>query len=100
MSETILLVLMILIAAVTMAVSVALSLSRGTPPAAGRRTQRVLPVGVSCPATGDVALAKLGYDWESGELAVKSCERFPTGEFECDRECFPTRMLTPVVAAA
>ena len=24
----------------------------------------------------------------------------PTGAFECDRECFPTRMLTPVVAAA
>jgi hypothetical protein len=55
---------------------------------------------VSCPATGDVALAKLGYDWESSELAVTSCERFPTGDFECDRECFPTRMLTPVVAAA
>ena len=100
MSETIPLVLMILIAAVAMVVSVALSLARATAPAVGRRGRNVLPVGVSCPATGDVALAKLGYDWGSGELAVTSCERFPTGDFECDRECFPTRMLTPVVAAA
>lgn len=100
MSETIPLVLMILIAAVTVVVSVALSLARATAPAAGRRGRSVLPVGVSCPATGDVALAKLAFDWGSGELAVTSCDRFPTGDFECDRECFPTRMLTPVVAAA
>lgn len=100
MSETIVLVLMILIAAVAMAVSVALSLARGTSPAAGRPARRVVPVSVSCPATGDLALAQLGYDWGTGELAVTSCERFPTGDFECDRECFPTRMLTPVLAAA
>ncbi len=100
MSETIVLVLMILIAAVAMVVSVALSLARGTAPAAGRRGRSVLPVAVSCPATGDVALAKLGYNWGSGELAVTSCERFPTGDFECDRECFPTRRLVLAVAAA
>jgi hypothetical protein len=100
MSETIVLVLMILIAAVAMAASVALSLARGTPPAASRPKRIALPVGLSCPATGDVALAKLGYDWGTGQLAVTSCERFPTGDFDCERECFPTRMLTPVVAAA
>ncbi|HXL34632.1 MAG TPA: hypothetical protein VN953_06905 [Gemmatimonadales bacterium] len=100
MSETVVLVLTILIAAAAMLVSVALSLARGTAPAAGRRGRSVLPMSVPCPATGDVAQAKLGYDWASGELAVTSCERFPTGDFECDRECFPTRRLTPVVAAA
>jgi hypothetical protein len=100
MGETILLVLLILIAAVAVVVSVALSLARATAPAGGRRGRSELPVGVSCSATGDVALAKLGYDWESSELAVTSCERFPTGDFECDRECFPTRMLTLVVAGA
>lgn len=98
MSETTVLLLAIIIAAVAVTASVALSLARVTPPAAAREHQAGLPASVVCPTTGDLALVEIGFDWASGELAVTSCERFPTGAFECERECFPTQVLTPTLA--
>ncbi|HEU5260843.1 MAG TPA: hypothetical protein VFU41_05385 [Gemmatimonadales bacterium] len=100
MSETSVVLLAIIIAALTVTVSVALSLARVAPPAAAREHPAVLPASVLCPTTGDVALVEIGFDWATGELAVASCERFRTGAFECDRECFPTQVLTPSVAVA
>jgi len=100
MSETTVLLLGILLAGVAVTVSVALSLARVAPPASARDHRAVLPASVLCPTTGDVALVEIGFDWATGELAVASCERFPTGAFECDRECFPTQVLTPIAAVA
>ncbi len=94
MSETTVLLLAILIAAAVMALSTALSLA-GVAPRTTRKHVSVLPVSVLCPETNDVAFAQLGYDWDTGRLGLTSCERFPTGAFECDRECLPTRILTP-----
>lgn len=92
MSETTVLLLAITGAGLTVAASAVLSLARVAPPA-GRSRRAVLPASVLCPTTGDVALVEIGFDWGTGELAVASCERFPTGVFECDRECFPTQVL-------
>lgn len=100
MSETTVLLVAIIIATLAVTVSVALSLARVAPPAPARGHHAVLPASVLCPTTGDVALVEIGFDWATGELAVASCERFRTGAFECDRECFPTQVLTPSVAGA
>ena len=99
MSETTVLLLAIIITGAGLTVSAALSLA-GVRPTTPRQAPRLLPVSVLCPATNDVALAKVGFDWNTGALALASCERFPTGAFECDRECFPTRILTPNRGAA
>lgn len=99
MSETTVLLLGIIVVGLAVGLSVVLSLARVAPPAAAGGSGAVLPVSVHCPATGDVALADIGYDWGTGELAVVSCERFWAGEFECDRECFPTRVLVPAATA-
>lgn len=98
MNETIVVPLAIVVVALAMGLSVVMSLTRAAPPAAAVRIPGVLPVSVLCPATGDVTLADMGFDWATAELAIASCERFPTGEFDCDRECCPTQVLVPTGA--
>ncbi len=98
MSETTVLFLAITGAAVALAVSTALSFAHVARPLGRSRSAASLG-SVLCPATGDVALVEIGLDLGSGELAVATCERFPTGAFECDRECFPPQVLEPMVGA-
>jgi hypothetical protein len=49
--------------------------------------------------TGRLARVAIGFDRDSGTLAVARCEHFPTGVFECERECFPTLMLALLAIA-
>ncbi len=98
MNETAVLLLALVVASVAVIVSVALSLARVTPPGSGR--QRALPAHVLCPRTGNLARVEIGLHAESGRLSVMRCQHFPDGVFECDRECFPTLILTPLLEAS
>ena len=97
MTETAVLLLAIAVAGLVVAVSVGVSLVGVTPPGPDRR--RALPAHVLCPMTGRLARVAIGFDRDSGTLAVARCEHFPTGVFECERECFPTLMLALLAIA-
>jgi hypothetical protein len=97
MTETAVLLLAIAVAGLVVALSVGVSLAGVAPPESDRR--RPLPAHVLCPMTGRLARVVIGFDRDSGQLAVARCEHFPTGVFECERECFPTLMLTPLAIA-
>lgn len=97
MNETGVLLLALVVAGVAVIVSVALSLAHLTPPGGGK--PRALPAHVLCPSTGNLARVEIGFHAESGRLSVTRCELVPDGAFECDRECFPTLVLTPLLEA-
>jgi|GEM_PF-1939305 hypothetical protein len=103
MTETAVLLLAIAAASLAVAVSVGVSLARIAPPAPPARpgpdARRALPAHVLCPMTGGLARVEIGFDRDTGKLAVARCEHFPSGVFECERECFPTLMLTPLAIA-
>jgi hypothetical protein len=80
-------------------VSVAVSLARVGPPAEAAR-QRVLRTQALCPFTGSLARVQIGYDARLSRLSVVGCEHFPTGQVDCDRDCFPTLVLTPLREAS
>jgi hypothetical protein len=94
MTETLVLLLAIAAATVAALVAVALSLARVGPPA--NEKARSLPARVLCPATGAVARVEIGFDRDDTRLAVTRCEYAPDGVFSCERECFPTLILAPL----
>ena len=98
MSDAIVLVLAILAASGALLFAVAFSLAQVGPPA--EQTRRILPTRVLCPATGSLARVEIGFEVESGRLGLARCEHFPSGVFDCERECFPTLMLSPFSLAA
>ena len=92
--ETVVLLLAITVASLVVLGSVAFSLTRaGAPPEA---TPRALPARVLCPGTGAIARVELGFDRGGTRLAVLACEHARDGVFTCERECFPTLVLSPL----
>lgn len=89
MSESLLLIPAIPLAAVVLVLAAAFALSDSRPPATRSDAAPLVRVRLLCPLSNELTGADIGVDHPRQRVAVVRCERFPDGPVRCDRACFP-----------